>query len=188
MTVDLVLYANLSLVLVPKHPNPLLADLIRESYPSLAEFHTRLDTLLESTNGYSNIPRLPVAPRKTVAQSVSSWLFGDSQPQDQPTDAAAGRAAAKKKKSKDPREKAFERGRWMWFIGAAGAMVAYLFMSGLIQIEFGSDDDDEADEDEDEEGEWIEVVEGEEQDEGEAGEEDDRSPLEGLVADDDDEE
>ena len=29
----------------------------------------------------------------------------------------------------------------MWYAGAAGAMLAYVFGSGLVQIEFGGEDD-----------------------------------------------
>lgn len=182
MTVDLVLFANLSLVLVPKHPNSLLADVIRESAPSLVDFHARLDTLLESTNGYANIPRLAVPPRKTVAQAISSWWTGGS--------ASPENGKSTKKKAKDPRERAFERGRWMWFLGAAGAMVTYLLMSGLVTIQLGADEDvydeeENEDEEEDAEGEFIEVVDGE--DDEDEGEDAGRSPLDGLVEDDDEE-
>jgi len=57
------------------------------------------------------------------------------------TSSATGSVDEKKKKEVNPAEEKLRKGRWMWYVGAAGLMVAYVFGTGLVQIEFGSEDD-----------------------------------------------
>jgi hypothetical protein len=55
-----------------------------------------------------------------------------------------GKASEEGKKiSKE--ELALKRGRWLWYAGAATAMIGYLLGSGIISIEFGGAEDDDVD-------------------------------------------
>jgi sorting and assembly machinery component 37 len=78
-----------------------------------------------------------------------------------------------KAKAKTSKDKAFERARWAWFATAGFGMIAYLFASGIVQIDFGggseSEDGDrewrdgsELEDDDEEEEEMIEIIEVEE--------------------------
>ncbi|WVR06774.1 hypothetical protein IAU60_003809 [Kwoniella sp. DSM 27419] len=161
-TLDLALFAQLTFVLTPTLPNPMLPKLIRESYPTLLQHHDRLASVLFPDGSWATVPK---APRQKAAQRsyydmISSWM----------PYATGGRLAKPKEKKgeKSAKEKQFERGRWLWFAGATVAMVGYLLTSGLVQFDFGGG--------EDEEGEWVEV--------DEDGEEEEVV----LVVDDDDDE
>ncbi len=92
---------------------------------------------------------------------LPSWLGGPSAEPE------------KKPESDDPRDvdtkKRLQRGRYMWFLGAGAAFVTYILYSGLIQIQFGDDEDDE---------EWPE---------GWVVDDDEGDPFASLVYEDDDE-
>jgi len=45
-------------------------------------------------------------------------------------------------------EKKLKKGRWFWYLGAAGAMIGYLLASGLVQI--GTFDDEDLEDEENE--------------------------------------
>lgn len=149
-SVDLKLYAHLALLLSPVLPNPLLANLLRSTYPALTQHHDRLSHLLfpsaDPSDLWSSIPRLPRTEARTWSESLSSLL---------PTGWQGTPSTAKpesgKRKAKSKKEKEFERARWLWFAGAGLGMVTYLFASGIVSIQFGSDDDDENEEDTDDE-------------------------------------
>jgi sorting and assembly machinery component 37 len=96
---------------------------------------------------------------------VTGWWAGEN---------ASNKKAKENKKTSQ--QKAFERGRMLWFLAAGVGMIGYLLASGIVQIQFGSTDDLEEEEvDEDEE----------EEDGDEDEDEEDLSPLTGLVDNDD---
>ncbi|KLT45388.1 hypothetical protein CC85DRAFT_269159 [Cutaneotrichosporon oleaginosum] len=163
---DIALFAQLTLVLSVAWPNPLLANLLRDSYPTLVAHHDRVLKKL-FPGGWGTISRLAPAPHPTLVESVRlylpSWLGGPS---------AEGE---KKKEAKDPRDidtqKRLQRGRYLWFLGAGAAFISYILYSGLIEVHFGDDDDFEEEEGMDE---WTVNVE-------------DDDPFASLVYEDDDE-
>jgi hypothetical protein len=71
-----------------------------------------------------------------------SWFARDPTP---------SKPQSKELDSRIQREKALRRGRWLWYLGSAGVMVAYLFASGLVSIDteglaitvLGEEDEDE---------------------------------------------
>ncbi|KAK8864682.1 hypothetical protein IAR55_001934 [Kwoniella newhampshirensis] len=150
-TLDLALFAQLTFILSPTLPNPLLSDTLRLSYPSLTAHHDRLLAVLFPHSSWSAVPCAPRPPvtQSSYLDSVKSWWSS------QPTD-------KKVKETKTTKEKQFERGRWLWFAGATVAMISYLLASGMVQVEFGGNDGEweaeEEDEDEDEEEEEDEAV------------------------------
>jgi sorting and assembly machinery component 37 len=145
-TVDLRLYAHLALLLTPL-PNPLLADLLRSTYPALIRHHDRISALLPDP------PRIaPSAP------STSWWDMFTSSP----------KSKSKATNPKTAKDKSFERARWAWFATAGFGMLVYLFASGIVQIEFSEKEDGEWKdasefEDDEEEEEIIEIIEEDEE-------------------------
>ncbi|WWC62209.1 uncharacterized protein I303_104804 [Kwoniella dejecticola CBS 10117] len=138
-TLDVALFAQLTFVLTPTLPNPLLPNLIRTAYPSLLSHHDRLLSLLFS-DSWSSAPRTTAPPRseQSYLESITSFI---SSPFSSSSPPKTGNGQKKEKKS--DQEKRFERGRWLWFTGATVAMIGYLITSGMIKIEFGSGDDEE---------------------------------------------
>ncbi|WVF71137.1 hypothetical protein IAT40_005934 [Kwoniella sp. CBS 6097] len=184
-TLDLALFAQLTFVLTPTLPNPLLPNLLRSSYPTLVEHHDRLLSLLLPSGSWTSIPTAPrpVSQRKqTYYDMISSWIPYNGRSASTNTN-GNGNGKDTKKDGKSAKEKQFERGRWLWFAGATVAMIGYLLASGMVQIEIGGgngsddDDDDEDDEDDDDDGEGEWEVPSEEEEEleeiAEAGEDDD---------------
>lgn len=163
---DIALFAQLTLALSVAWPNPLIADLVRSSYPTLVAHHDRVLKKLYP-GGWGAISRLAPSPQPTLGESVRlylpSWLGGPSEEKE------------KKAEADDPRDmetkKRLQRGRHMWFLGAGAAFVSYILYSGLIQIQFGDDEDDD-------DVEWAE---------GWAVEDEDGDPFASLVYDDDEE-
>ncbi|WVQ99734.1 hypothetical protein IAU59_006876 [Kwoniella sp. CBS 9459] len=184
-TLDIALFAQLTFVLTPTLPNPLLPDILRASYPELIEHHDRLLSLLFPSGSWSSIPiandgvtRQSQQRKQTYYDMFTSWIPYNGRA----TSGNGVNGKEAKKDGKSAKEKQFERGRWLWFAGATVAMIGYLLASGMVQIEIGgggSGDDEEEDEDEDEEeeeeGEWEVASEEEEELEEivEAGEEED---------------
>lgn len=41
------------------------------------------------------------------------------------------------------RDRDFVTARWLWFAGAGGAMLTYLFATGLVSFDFGDEEDEE---------------------------------------------
>lgn len=147
-TVDLRLYAHLALLLTPL-PNSLLADLLRSTYPSLVNHHDRISALLP------DLPRIaPSTP------STSWWDMFTSSPKSE--------SKSKTTTPKTSKDKSFERARWAWFATAGFGMIAYLFASGIVQIEFSEKEEGEWKdasefEDDEEEEEIIEIIEDDEE-------------------------
>ncbi|ODN88855.1 hypothetical protein L198_06657 [Cryptococcus wingfieldii CBS 7118] len=145
-TPDLHLFSLLTFLLTPSLPNPLLPTLLLTTYPSLSAYHDRLLTHLSLD--WASFPLLRPRPRGVKAASwgetLSSFIPGPSTSASTPN-----KKEKEEKKEKTSKEKSFERGRWLWFAGAAVSMVSYLFWSGIVA--YGEFDD--------EEGEWIEVEE-----------------------------
>lgn len=149
-TVDLALFAQLAFVLAPTLPNPLLPNVLRSLYPSLVAHHDRLlERLFPS---WSTVPMVmsQTPARITWGETFASWLPGPSRSQNQPSSSSSTDSKDNSKgqngcpsKPKTDKQKAFERGRWLWFAGAAVSMVAYLFVSGVIALEFGDEEEDE---------------------------------------------
>ncbi|WWC69888.1 uncharacterized protein I206_103831 [Kwoniella pini CBS 10737] len=138
-TLDLALFAQLTFMLTPALPNPLLPNLIRSTYPSLVAHHDRLFSLLFS-NSYVSIPRTNDTPtsQKSYLESITSFISAPFS-----SSSEERNQKGEKKEKKSDQEKRFERGRWLWFTGATVAMIGYLLTSGMISIEFGSGKDDE---------------------------------------------
>ena len=54
----------------------------------------------------------------------------------------AGRTDEKKEKTEiNLAEEKLKKGRWMWYLGAAGLMISYVFSTGIVQIDFSGEDD-----------------------------------------------
>lgn len=143
-SLDLQLYAHLSLLLSIPLPNPLLGDLVKSSFPGLAAHHARLSAI---------IPWETFTP--TLAPDVASRSAGTQK---------------KTPNSKSEKEKRFQRGRWLWFAGVAVAFVGYVLTSGIVAVEFGEEgeeDDEEEDEEEEEEESILPVEDDEDEDEDE---------------------
>ncbi|GMK55206.1 hypothetical protein CspeluHIS016_0202620 [Cutaneotrichosporon spelunceum] len=160
---DVVLFAQLTLVLSVNWPNPLMSHLLRESYPTLVAHHDRVLKKLYPGEWSSISRQEPESGPSfvdTVRLSLPSWLGGP-------------REEKKKPESDDPRDietkKRLKRGRYLWFICAGAAFVSYIIYSGVIQIQFADDEDDE---------EWPE---------GWVVDDDDDDPFASLVDDDDEE-
>lgn len=144
------LFAHVTLLLTPRWPNPLLANLLRQSYPRIVAHHDRIKALLFPS---WDVPRIEAPPGASWLDTVTSW-------------GGEGR-------TKSAAEKRFERGRWAWFVGAGIAMVGYLLASGVVRVEFGNeqapsddeDEDEEEDGDADQEDEIIVIEEDEDEDE-----------------------
>lgn len=155
---DLRLFANLSLILDPALPNSLLPAFIQSTYPALVAHYDRLKWSLFGPDSWSIVP---VVPPKTASSiwadlpsfSPLSWLGLSSNTGSDSAGGAQGEKSAAPKRE-TAAEKAFKRGRWMWYAGALGAMVVYVFGSGLVKIEFGAEDEDDEDETA---GGWTEV-------------------------------
>jgi sorting and assembly machinery component 37 len=142
--VDLRLYAHLALLLTPL-PNPLLADLLRSTYPALVRHHDRISALL------------PDPPRIAPSTPSTSWW-----------DMFTSSPKSKANSTKTSKDKSFERARWAWFATAGFGMIAYLFASGIVQIEFSEKEEGEWKdasefEDDEEEEEIIEIIEEDEE-------------------------
>ena len=135
-TVDLRLYAHLALLLAPL-PNPLVADLLRSTYPALVDHHDRIAALL------------PEPPRIAPSTPSTSWwdMFSSS-----------SSSKSKDVKSKTSKDRSFDRARWAFFATSGIAMIAYSFAVGIIQIRSISDDED---------GEWRDASEFEDDEEEE---------------------
>ncbi|WVQ77282.1 hypothetical protein IAR50_006966 [Cryptococcus sp. DSM 104548] len=144
-TPDLHLFSLLTFLLSPTLPNPFLPSLLRTSYPSLIAHHDRLLTHLSLDWSSFSLLRPRIAKSPTWAETLSSYIPGPSSA----PKATDKKEKEKEKKEKTSKEKSFERGRWLWFAGAAVSMVSYLFWSGIVA--YGEFDD--------EEGQWIEVDE-----------------------------
>ncbi|KAE8539169.1 hypothetical protein D1P53_004259 [Cryptococcus gattii VGV] len=165
-TLDLALFAQLALVLAPTLPNPLLSNSLRSSYPSLVAHHDRVLKRLFSS--WSTVPMVvnQTPTRTTWVETFASWLPGPSKSRIQPPSSSSTNPKGDGKAQDDPssklktdKQKAFERGRWLWFAGAAVSMVTYLFVSGVVAFEFGDEGEDE---------EWVAYEEdGEEEEEEE---------------------
>ena len=143
-TADLRLYAHLAMILTPL-PNPLLADLIRSTYPVLVQLHDRIQALLPEPTRIEPTPR----------QSKSWWdtfSFASSSPPATKTNP--------KSKGKSASERRFEMGRWAWFATAGVGMITYLFASGIVSIDFEGDADKEG-------GEWQDASELDDEDDEE---------------------
>ena len=120
------------------------------------------DRLKWSLFGPDSWSIVPVVPPKTTPSvwadlpsfSPLSWLGLDGGAKTGQSGDGQSEKSAAAPKRETAAEKAFKRGRWMWYAGALGAMVVYVFGSGLVKIEFGGDDDE--DEDQVADG-WTEV-------------------------------
>ncbi|WWC89005.1 uncharacterized protein L201_003922 [Kwoniella dendrophila CBS 6074] len=153
-TLDLHLFAQLTFILTPTLPNPLLPNIIRSTYPTMIAHHDRLLSLLFPNSGWNLVPRstVPPPPQKSYLESITS-LFTISTASSRNNHGQSSNGE-KEKKGKSAEEKKFERGRWLWFTGATVAMIGYVLTSGLVSIEFGSESKEEE--------EFVEDVEGEE--------------------------
>ncbi|ODO05059.1 hypothetical protein I350_05672 [Cryptococcus amylolentus CBS 6273] len=143
-TPDLHLFSLLTFLLTPSLPNPLLPTLLRTTYPSLVTHHDRLLTHLSLDWASFPLLRPRIVKAASWGETLSSFIPGPSASASTPK-----KTEKEGKKEKTSKEKSFERGRWLWFAGAAVSMVSYLFWSGIVA--YGEFDD--------EEGEWIEVEE-----------------------------
>lgn len=149
-TLDLALFAQLALVLAPTLPNPLLPNILRSSYPSLVAHHDRVLKRLFSS--WSTVPMVvnQTPTQTTWGETFVSWLPGPSKSRIQAPSSSSTNPKGDSKAQDDPsskpktdKQKAFERGRWLWFAGAAVSMVTYLFVSGVVAFEFGDEEEDE---------------------------------------------
>ena len=128
-TLDLLLFAHLTLLLTPVWPNPLFVRTLRRSHPSLVAHHDLVFTRL-FRQSWSTVNRL--APLQTEPAWYEMFSFGPK----------SSERSTSKTKSRSERD--FERGRWLWMAGAAAAMIGYVFASGIVKIkwiELGAEED-----------------------------------------------
>ncbi|CED84769.1 Translocase of outer mitochondrial membrane complex, subunit TOM37/Metaxin 1 [Phaffia rhodozyma] len=141
-TLDLYLFAQLSLILLPPFTQSVIANQIRTTYPNLQAHTLRIlsscfppesptvwphrDASLGRLSAWEHAKRtIEAVPR------VGKALFGVTSPRERPAD----EIEESKKKA------AFTRKRWLWFAGVGVTFITYVFASGLVQI--GGDEEEE---------------------------------------------
>ena len=129
--------AHTLLILNPPFPDPVLKDLIIESYPSLA-VHARL------VLSQAFLTPSPLAYHKPSTSAWSALIptFGSNTPKREPTKA----------------EKEFTTMRWAWIGLAIVSTIGYLWLNPLIVIVRLGGDEGEEPEEEDEEIDDEEVM------------------------------
>lgn len=141
-TLDLALFSQLSLILLPPFPDPLLADLIRSTYPSLQAHTLRVLSLCFPPDHPDSWPFRPLKDAKS-----SGWSLLSSSLSALPCIAKELWSRSSKPTVVTEQTKkahAFALKRWLYIAGASATFVVYVFASGLVQI----GDDDEEDEEE----------------------------------------
>lgn len=119
-------------------PNPLVADLIKSTYPVLVKLHDRIQALLPEPTR--------IAPPPPESKTWREYLsFGSSTTAE----------SKSKSKGKSTSEKKFERARWAWFATAGLGMITYLFASGILVLDYPG----ATEEVEEVEGEWRDASE-----------------------------
>lgn len=142
---DIIVAAHTLLLLNPPFPDPILKDLIIDSYPSLA-VHARL--VLSQA-----FPDPNVSPLIYHKPSVNTWsslipTFGSNSPKPEPSDV----------------EKEFTKMRWAWIGLAIVSTIGYLWVNPLVVVVW-SQGEEEGDRAEHEKGEEVESPEEEEEEE-----------------------
>lgn len=116
-------------------PNPLLAELLRSTYPTLVAHHDRVLKKLYPS-GWSAVERVTEPAKPTFVESVRltlpAWLGGPAPETTKPEPV-----------SDDPREKdvkkRLRKGRYLWFLGATAAFISYILLSGIVEFQFGDE-------------------------------------------------
>lgn len=146
-TVDLALFAQLSLILLPPFPEPLLADLIRSTYPTLQAHTLRVLSLCFPPDHPGSWPPRPLQDAKSSGWSLlaSSLAAVPAIAREMWGSAAAARGEDKPAAAASKKDRDFAVKRWLYVAGASATFVVYVLASGLVQI--GGDDDDEFDDD-----------------------------------------
>lgn len=141
-SLDVALWSQLSLVLSVEWPNAVLGDLLRSTYPTLVAHHDRVQKKLGAWPERLATPA-PPSVVSSLREYLPSWLGGPAS--EAKRDADAQRQAEKDKK--------FRYGRYAWFAGAGIAFITYILASGIVQIDFGDEEEwvDVEEEDDDEE-------------------------------------
>ena len=143
---DVQLASHILLLASPPFPDPLLGDLIRDSFPSLlAHAQAVLSEALPSRPFSANYVS---APQKTT--TLSSLL---------PPLSGLWKNSSAKNKTSQAEDIKFQRGRWLWFgVAALGTIGYILFAPSTFKLVIvkpdeveGMDDEDEEDEEEVEE-------------------------------------
>lgn len=149
-TLDIIVAAHTLLLLHPPFPDPILKDLMIESYPSLA-VHARL-VLSQAFLGPATSPLTYHKPPTNTWSALIPTL-GSNMPRPEPSEL----------------EKEFTTMRWGWFALTLVSTIGYLWLNPLIVV-VRLGDEEEEDQVEPENGDEDEVggTEGEEVDEGEA--------------------
>jgi sorting and assembly machinery component 37 len=132
-TLDVIVAAHTLLLLNPPFPDPILKELMIESYPSLA-VHARL-VLSQAFLGPTTSPLTYHKP-STNTWSALIPTFGTNMPRPEPSEL----------------EKEFTMMRWGWIGLAIVSTIGYLWMNPLIVIVRLSDEEEEEAENDDEVG------------------------------------
>ncbi|KDQ17975.1 hypothetical protein BOTBODRAFT_29290 [Botryobasidium botryosum FD-172 SS1] len=119
---DITLASYTLLILNAPLPNPLLKNLLDESYPTLVA-HARL------VQSRAISPETPLAPKLEVERIHPLSLIS----QGISRMAGSGWGWRKEKKKSDA-DRRFDMWRWAWFAAAGIGMVGYVLGSGLIRI------------------------------------------------------
>ncbi|WOO81215.1 Metaxin-1 [Vanrija pseudolonga] len=148
-SLDLALFSQLTLVLSTNLPNPLLSNLLRETYPVLVAHH---DAVLSAVfpGGWGAVQRLAPPPQPSLVDSLRLSLpkaAGGGGESSSPEVAGADPDEVEKAKAK---ARQFAWGRYAWFAGAGIAFITYVLASGILAIDFGGDDLDYDEEEEEE--------------------------------------
>jgi sorting and assembly machinery component 37 len=114
-TLDIIVAAHTLLLLKPPLPDPILKDLIIESYPSLA-IHARL--VLSQAFPDPNLSPLIYHKPSTNTWSALIPTFGSNSPKPEPSDL----------------EKEFTKMRWAWIGLAIVSTIGYLWMNPLVVV------------------------------------------------------
>lgn len=146
-TLDIIVAAHTLLLLSPPFPDPVLKDLMVESYPSLA-VHARL-VLSQAFLGPATSPLTYHKP-STNTWSALVPTFGSNVPRPEPSEL----------------EKEFTRMRWGWIGLAIVSTIGYFWLNPLIVIVSVSDEEEEV-QAEDGGNDGVGDLEDEDEDEGE---------------------
>jgi len=138
-TLDIIVAAHTLLLLHPPLPDPILKDLIIESYPSLA-VHARI-VLLQA------FPDPTVSPLTYHKPATNTWsalipTFGSNTPKPEPSEV----------------EKEFTNMRWAWIGLAIVSAIGYLWLNPLIVLEQLPDGEEAENPEEEEESDDEEVL------------------------------
>lgn len=137
-SLDVALWAQLTLALDTKLPNQLLGTYLRDNCQELVKHQHRVQKALFPSGWPKRLPP-PTPPTlvETVRTTVESWWpFGSKTTVTETTEPAGPEDARKKAE-----EQKFKYARWAWFAGASVAVIGYVLLSGIVTFDFGDEEE-----------------------------------------------